>query len=221
MESAELDQLRERVAQLEVQQQQRDGLMGALHTQMQQLETRVNDRIDGAEARLRSELTKIRNGQESQMEALAALLQRSSDGDGGLPEPERRQQFLRQNRPHMSAKLEGYACGEVKAAGYSLQEIKAAGYVEGLKAARYSLQEVKAAGYSVQEVKAAGYSAQEVKAAGYSAQEVKTAGYSAQEVKTAGYSAKEAADAGFRDDSVLYLRQDNYGNPPLWHMVWR
>ena len=133
MESAELDQLRERVAQLEVQQQQRDGLMGALNnkidTKIDALESRVNDRIDGAEARLRSELTKIRNGQESQMEALAALLQRSSDGDGGLPEPERRQQFLRQNRPHMTAKLEGYACGELKAAEYSAQEVKAAGYL--------------------------------------------------------------------------------------------
>jgi len=159
------DDLRAEVSSLRSEQRSQAESLGALYTHVQQLERRLNERVDGAEARLRAELANIRRGQEdirrgqeAQMDALAALLQRT--GTASMPEAERRRQFLKDNRPHATAKQEGYTCAELRNAEYTCQEAREAGYTcAEAKAARFSLQEIRQGGYTCHEAKTAGFSA--------------------------------------------------------------
>ena len=93
-------------------------------------------------------------------------------GRASMPEAEKRLVFLKQRRPHRTAKAEGYSCAEVKLAGYSCEEAREVWY---------SCKEAREAGYSCEEAREAGYSCMQARGAGYSWEEVREAGYSWEE----------------------------------------
>ena len=213
--------LRVEVERLREEQKTQSEALGALYSHVQLLERRLNERVDGAEARIQAQLGNIRSGQLKQTEALAALLERTAS----------LAPTISSSMSAAEARAAGFTCKQVrdaglladikdaKAAGYSCKEARAAGFQAprgplgqslplGFRAAGYSCTEAAEAGCSFNELRQEGWEdctvvaarapiLKELKQNGLSCSEARQAGYTPREIGTAGYLCTEAEAAGF------------------------